>query len=73
MLVPYGTLALCSGAAARGRHADEPGIKPADLGPFLNDGYHNAANSESREHLQPPNAVVLRLQSVQCSRGNTQR
>ena len=43
LLVPYGTLALCSGAAARGRHADEPGIKPADLGPFLNDGYHNAA------------------------------
>ena len=40
---------------------------------FLNDGYHNAANSACRERLQPPNAVLLRLQSVQCSRGCTQQ
>ena len=62
LLVSYGTLAVCSAPTAR-TTLDEPGIKLADVCVILNDGYHNAANSESREHLQPPNAVVLRLQS----------
>ena len=70
LLVPYSTLALCSGKPPARRHA---GRARHQASVFLNDGYHNAANSASRERLQPANAVLLRLQSVQCSRGYTQQ
>ena len=64
--------AAAAQSAAR-RHADEPSGKQFDVCVFLNDGYHSAAYSTSRERLQPANAVLLRLQSVQCSRGFTQQ
>ena len=67
LLVPYSTLARFSSAATRARW-DELGIASRRVCVCLNDGYHNAANSACRERLQPPNAVVLRLQSVQCCR-----
>ena len=62
-----------SGASETHAETNQGSSQPTCVCVCLNDGYHNAANSPSRERLQPANAVLLRLQSVQCSRSYTQQ